>query len=51
MTLVDSDPYGKGWLYQALGEAEPGAVDAQGYTAILDATIDKMLEKQGGSNA
>jgi hypothetical protein len=29
----------------------PGAVDAQGYTAILDATIDKMLEKQGGSHA
>jgi glycine cleavage system H protein len=51
VTLVDADPYGKGWLYQALGEAEPGAVDAPGYTAILDATIDKMLEKQGGSNA
>lgn len=47
-TLVDTDPYGAGWLYEARGRAEPLAVDAQGYAAILDATIDKMLEKQGG---
>lgn len=50
VTLVDSDPYGGGWLYQARGQAEPAAVDAQGYAAILDATIDKMLEKQGGGD-
>ena len=47
VTLADSEPYGRGWLYQALGEADPAAVDAPGYVAILDATIDKMLEKQG----
>jgi glycine cleavage system H protein len=50
VTLVDSDPYGGGWLYHARGQAEPAAVDAQGYAAILDATIDKMLEKQGGGD-
>ena len=50
ITLVDSDPYGRGWLYQALGEPDPAAVDAPGYVAILDATIDKMLEKQGGAD-
>jgi glycine cleavage system H protein len=50
VTLVDSDPYGRGWLYHARGQAEPAAVDAQGYAAILDATIDKMLEKQGGGD-
>jgi glycine cleavage system H protein len=50
VTLVDSDPYRRGWLYQARGQAELAAVDAQGYAAILDATIDKMLEKQGGGD-
>ena len=50
ITLVDGDPYVRGWLYEAAGAREPSAVDAQGYTAILDATIDKMLEKQGESD-
>ncbi|HSD28117.1 MAG TPA: glycine cleavage system protein H [Vicinamibacteria bacterium] len=48
VTLVDSDPYGRGWLYEARGEADRASVDAQGYVAMLDATIDKMLEKQKG---
>ena len=48
VTLLDADGYGRGWLYEARGAAEPAAVDAQGYAAILDATIDRMLEKQGG---
>jgi glycine cleavage system H protein len=46
VTLVDSDPYGRGWLYEAQGEPDPASVDAHGYVAMLDATIDKMLEKQ-----
>ena len=46
ITLIDSNPY-LGWLYQARGEPDPGSVDVYGYVAILDATIDKMLEKQG----
>jgi glycine cleavage system H protein len=43
ITLTESDPYGKGWLYRIQGEPAPDAVDVQGYVAILDATIDKML--------
>jgi glycine cleavage system H protein len=51
VTLLDSDPYGRGWLYRARGVPDPAGVDAQGYTALLDATIDRMLEKQeGGGN-
>jgi glycine cleavage system H protein len=46
VTLVDSDPYGRGWLYRARGRPDPAGVDAQGYATLLDATIDKMLEKQ-----
>ena len=43
VTLVESDPYGKGWLYRLQGEPSADTVDVQGYIAILDATIDKML--------
>lgn len=43
VTLAESDPYGKGWLYRLQGRAADDAVDVQGYVAILDATIDKML--------
>ena len=49
ITFVDSDPYGRGWLYRARGRADPAGVDAQGYATLLDTTIDKMLEKQRGS--
>jgi glycine cleavage system H protein len=43
VTLADSDPYGAGWLYRLQGEPAPDAMDVQGYVAILDATIDRML--------
>ncbi len=43
VTLVESDPYGNGWLYTLHGEPAPDTVDVHGYVAILDATIDKML--------
>lgn len=43
VTLAESDPYGKGWLYRLQGTPDPDAVDVHGYVAILDATIDKML--------
>lgn len=44
VTLAETDPYGEGWLYRLQGEPAPDAVDAHGYVALLDATIDKMLE-------
>jgi len=37
------DPYGKGWLYQVEGEPEPKALSAEGYAALLEDTIAKML--------
>lgn len=43
ITVVESDPYGRGWLYRVNGRPDPDSVDVQGYVAILDATIDRML--------
>ena len=45
LALVDSDPYGKGWLYLVRGRPDPNATDVQGYTSLLDLTIDKMQSK------
>jgi len=42
ITLTDTDPYGKGWLYAVRGKADPNSLDVQGYTEMLDLTIDKM---------
>lgn len=46
ITIVESDPYGRGWLYRVSGRPDPDSVDVHGYVAILDATIDKMLESR-----
>ena len=43
VTLAESDPYGRGWLYGLQGHQAPDTVDVHGYVAILDATMDKML--------
>ncbi len=48
VTLVDTDPYGAGWLYHGRGTPEPNSVDVQGYTEMLDLTIDKMQQEAGG---
>jgi glycine cleavage system H protein len=41
-TLLDKDPYHRGWLYQVRGLPEPNALPVEGYIQLLDATIDKM---------
>jgi glycine cleavage system H protein len=46
VTLAESDPYGDGWLYRLQGEPAYDVVDVDGYAAILDATIDKMLSNR-----
>jgi glycine cleavage system H protein len=46
ITLVESDPYGAGWLYRLQGTPAGGTVAVDGYVAILDATIDKMLSNR-----
>jgi len=43
ITLLESDPYGEGWLYAVDGEPEPESAGVQEYITILDATIDRML--------
>ena len=49
ITLVDTDPYLRGWLYKVRGRPEPSSVDVDGYVAVLDATIDKMLRSRNES--
>ena len=46
ITLVNKDPYGAGWLYRVRGKPDARCVDVHSYRAILDKTIDKILEKQ-----
>ena len=50
ITLIDSDPYGKGWLYSVNGNPEVDSVDSEGYVGILDLTIDKMMAESKKRN-
>ena len=43
---VGDDPYGAGWLYEFAGAPDAKCVDLEKYRALLDATIDRILEKQ-----
>ena len=43
VTLLTSDPYGKGWLFKIRGRPGEDCLDVQGYVTLLDTTIDKML--------
>ena len=51
LELLSKDPFGKGWLYMADGEPDPGALDVHAYAALLDKTIDRILEKQSGEES
>ncbi|MBC8324111.1 MAG: glycine cleavage system protein H [Verrucomicrobia subdivision 3 bacterium] len=46
IALINKKPYANGWLYEARGTLDNKCVDAEGYAAILNQTIDKMLEQQ-----
>ncbi len=46
LALIGEDPYHTGWLFEVKGRPDAGCTDVQGYRAILDKTIDKLLEKQ-----
>jgi glycine cleavage system H protein len=46
ITLVETDPYGRGWLYRVRGRADPASVDAHGYVSILDAAVDTLLRRR-----
>ncbi len=47
ITLVESAPFGDGWLYAVDGAADPESLDVEGYVSVLDATIDRMLAARG----
>jgi glycine cleavage system H protein len=44
--LLGKEPYDAGWLYAIEGTPDSRCTDVHGYAGLLDATIDKMLEKQ-----
>lgn len=46
IALINRKPYENGWLYEVAGTLDDKCVDAAGYAAILNSTIDKMLEQQ-----
>jgi glycine cleavage system H protein len=46
--LIQSDPYGRGWLYAVEGTPGDDCVDAHGYAAFLDTTIGKMTGNAHG---
>jgi glycine cleavage system H protein len=50
VTLAESDPYGEAWLYRLQGAPGADTVDVDGYVAILDATIDKMIAGRHGEH-
>lgn len=44
---IGKDPYKEGWLYEIDGQPDAKCKDLESYRALLDATIDRMLAKQG----
>ncbi len=44
--LIGKDPYGAGWLYVIDGKPDSRCGDVSTYRALLDSTIDRILEKQ-----
>ena len=46
ITLISKEPYGAGWLYRIKGQPDSTCLDVHAYRALLDKTIDKILEKQ-----
>jgi len=43
ITLIESDPYERGWLYRIRGKPAPDSLDVYRYVAVLDQTIDEVL--------
>lgn len=51
ISLADNDMYGRGWLYRVGGMPVADSLDVYGYIAVLDATIDKMINSRHESGA
>jgi len=46
IAAIHKAPYDRGWLYTVEGSAPADCLDAEGYAAVLDGTIDRMLGQQ-----
>ncbi len=46
ITVINKKPYSDGWLYEASGQPDSRAMEVTPYMALLDKTIDKILEKE-----
>jgi len=46
ITVITTDPYVTGWLYEVRGQPDAKCVDVHAYRTLLDQTIDRILEKQ-----
>ena len=46
VTLISSDPYNQGWLYQTQGQPDSNCMDVHGYISLLDQTIDRLREQK-----
>jgi glycine cleavage system H protein len=44
--LIGREPYARGWLYEVRGAPDAQCGDLHTYRALLDATIDRMLDQQ-----
>jgi glycine cleavage system H protein len=51
LEALSESPYEGGWLYEFEGKPDERAMDVNGYRNLLDATIDRMLQKEQESNA
>lgn len=45
-SLINRDPYRRGWIYHFEGDLDGNFLDVNDYAALLDKTIDKILEQQ-----
>jgi glycine cleavage system H protein len=43
ITLLESDPYERGWLYRVRGKPAPDSLDVHRYVAVLDQAVDETL--------
>jgi glycine cleavage system H protein len=50
ISQISKKPYGDGWLYSISGKPDSTCVEIDEYIAILDKTIDRILEQQQKSN-
>ena len=46
ITILVTDPYRKGWLFEMSGDPGAECIDVHAYCAVLDTTIDGMLGKR-----